>query len=71
MGARVAVRGSLVDPAAGDPVGSAFRDCVPMTRILEQPKGTWLCTALLRLATMDLWGRMEAETSRRGFESRS
>ena len=40
MGARVAVRGPLMDAATGDPVGSAFWDCVAMTRIvLEQPEG--------------------------------
>ena len=67
MGDRVVVRGPLVDPATGDPVGSAFWDCVAMTRIVfEQPKGTWFCRALLRLADGDitLQGRILPASSR-------
>jgi hypothetical protein len=48
----VAVRGPLVDPETGDRVGSAFWDCVAMTRVVsfEPPRGSTVCTALIRLA---------------------
>lgn len=51
MGDRVTGRSQLVDPATGERLGRAFSDCVATTGIVvEQQKGTWLCTHLLALA---------------------
>jgi hypothetical protein len=50
MGDRVTGRSRVVDPATGESVGRAFTDCVAMTRIVvEQQKGTWVCTHVLVL----------------------
>lgn len=50
-GDRLSGRSSVVDPASGERLGPAFADCVAMTRIVvEQSKGTWVCTHVLSLA---------------------
>lgn len=56
MGDRVAVAGPLVDPATGDRVGSAFWDCVAVTRVVrfELQRGSTVCSALFRLADGDI-----------------
>jgi hypothetical protein len=50
-GDRFTGRSPLVDPASGEPVGGAFSECIAMTRIVvEQSRGTWICTYVLTLA---------------------
>lgn len=50
-GDRVTGRSGVLDPVSGERVGRAFVDCVAVTPIVvEQQKGTWLCTQLLALA---------------------
>jgi len=51
MGDRVTGRAPVVDADTGEPLGRAFTDCVAMTPIVvEQRKGTWVCTHVLSLA---------------------
>jgi hypothetical protein len=50
-GDRVTGRSLVADLATGERVGREFADCVAMTRIVvEQQKGTWVCTHVLALA---------------------
>lgn len=50
-GDRATGRPQLVDPASGERAGRVFAECIVMSRIVvEQSKGTWLCTYVLALA---------------------
>jgi len=49
-GDRFTGRSRVEDPATGDRVGRILFECVATTRIVvEQQKGTWLCTYVLEL----------------------
>jgi hypothetical protein len=51
IGDRFTGRPQMVDPASEESAGRAFFECIAMTRIVvEQSKGTWVCTYVLPLA---------------------
>jgi hypothetical protein len=50
-GDRFTGRSPVIDPASGESVGRAFSECIATTRVVvEQSKGTWVCTHVLALA---------------------
>jgi hypothetical protein len=50
-GDRATGRTPLEDPTTGERVGTALFECVATTRIvIEQRKGTWLCTYVVELS---------------------
>jgi hypothetical protein len=49
-GDRSTGRGPVLDPATGDGVGRYFFECIATTRIVvEDQRGTWLCTIVLEM----------------------
>lgn len=50
-GDRYTGRSLLVDPVSGERIGRSIGECIATTRIVvEQSKGTWVCTYVLALA---------------------